>query len=80
MVSEVSFLRFWAVLSAKCFCLFVSVIGSAVSEILRFVQIRYRNVVLCAIRAKMINFLDYSRVPTGSSDKIRKSEMLDYAR
>ena len=34
VVSEVSFLRFWGVLSiAKCFRFFVSVIGSAVSEI-----------------------------------------------
>ena len=34
VVSEVSFPRFWGVLSiAKCFRFFVSVIGSAVSEI-----------------------------------------------
>ena len=39
MVSEVSFPRFWGVLCiAKCFRFFVSVIGSAVSEISRFAR------------------------------------------
>ena len=39
MVSEVSFLRFWRVLSIEKWSpFFVSVIGSAVSEILRFAR------------------------------------------
>ena len=39
MVSEVSFPMFWGVLFiAKCFRFFVSVIGSAVSEISRFAR------------------------------------------
>ena len=39
VVSEVSFPRFWGVICiAQCFCFFVSVIGSAVSKISRFVR------------------------------------------
>ena len=39
VVSEVSFPRFWGVICiAKCFCFFVSVIGSAVSKISRYAR------------------------------------------
>ena len=48
MVSEVSFPRFWGVPTiAKCFRFFVSVIGSAVSEISRFARFYVKNSGVC---------------------------------